>query len=344
MPRLISARTTWRLLRAGDLRARLRANRDGAAAIRLHLVAAAFDTGLLDALTDEEGTTAELARRLDVADESLVGSFLRAAAAGGLVMGGGVRPWHLSDRGRAVVEDDLVRATYEAFAGFHTALYREMKEQLRGGPARRDVVEQGGLIARISAAFEPFLLDVLSEAVAECRPRRVLDVGCGAGLQLAAMLEAAPEATGVGVDTDPDAAVLAEQTLVRRGVADRAEVLHADIRRPAEAGAILAGPFDFALLSNVVYYVPVGERVALLREVASLLRPGGVLLVVTTVATPQFVSRHFDLLLRAQEGRMELPEADALARQMTAAGLRPGPPRRVAPGAPLIALAATLPG
>jgi SAM-dependent methyltransferase len=50
----------------------------------------------------------------------------------------------------------------------------------------------------------------------------VLDIGCGAGLYLAAMLEAAPYATGIGVDADPDAAAL-------------------------------------ALLANVIYYVPVNS-------------------------------------------------------------------------------------
>ena len=37
MPRMISTRALWTLVRAGDFRARVRANRDGAAAIRLHL-------------------------------------------------------------------------------------------------------------------------------------------------------------------------------------------------------------------------------------------------------------------------------------------------------------------
>jgi hypothetical protein len=65
-----------------------------------------------------------------------------------------------------------------------------------------------------------------------------------------------------------------------------------------------------------------------------------VLLVVTTVATPQLVSRHFDLLLRAQEGRMELPDADELVAQLHEAGLRADAPQRIAPGSPLVAVRA----
>ena len=115
-------------------------------------------------------------------------------------------------------------------------------------------------------------------------------------------------------------------------------MLRTDVRAPAVEAA---GPFDLALMANVVYYLPVEERAALLAVVGALLAPGGTLLVVTTVATPQLFSRHVDLLLRAQEGEMALPDADALGIALRAAGLRPREPRRIAPGAPLVAVAAT---
>lgn len=338
MARLSRARTLLTLLRSGDLRTRLRVTRDGQAAIRLGLGAAALDTGVLDALAGGPATTAELARRVGAAGEDLLAAFLRVLAAAGLAREEGGR-WSLAAGGRAVVDDDLVRASHEAFAGFHTGLYRELGPVLAGGPRRRDVVEQGGVIARVSAAFEPFVDAVLRETVAAGAPRRVLDVGCGAGLQLATMLAAAPGAEGVGVDTDEDAAALARRTLADRGLAERARVLRADVRDLAAES-----PFDLVLLANVVYYVPVGERVALLRSLAELLAPGGTLLVVTTAATPQLVSRHFDLLLRAQQGAMELPDADVLVGQLREAGLEPAAPRRIAPGTPLVAVSAVRPG
>jgi len=294
---------------------------------------------VLDALTGGPTATSDLARRLGTPEEDLLAAFLRVLVSVGLVGEDGGR-WSLSAGGRALVDDDLVRATHEAFAGFHTGLYRELGPLLAGGPRRRDVVEEGGVIARVSAAFEPFVDDVLRETVAAVAPRRVLDVGCGAGLQLATMLEAAPGAEGVGVDTDADAAVLAGRTLADRGLAGRARVLRGDVRDLAGG---TEDPFDLVLLANVVYYVPVGERVLLLRSLAELLTPGGVLLVVTSVATPQLTSRHFDLLLRAQEGAMELPDTGVLVGQLVEAGLEPAAPRRIAPGIPLIAVAAVRP-
>jgi SAM-dependent methyltransferase len=262
-------------------------------------------------------------------------------AAAGLVTGEGT--WRLTRFGRAVLGDDVVRATYEGFGGYHTELYRDLPALLRGGPGRRDTVEQGEVIARLSAALYPLIRDLLVRTVTERRPRRVLDIGCGAGLHLAAMLEAAPDATGIGVDADPDAAALARRTLTERGLADRASVEAVDIQEllgAARAGA-LTDSIELALLANVIYYVPVDERVELLRAVARLLAPGGALVVVTTVAGPQLFSRHLDLVLRAQEGRMELPAVDVLLGQLREAGLQPNRPERIGPpGAALNAVTA----
>jgi SAM-dependent methyltransferase len=344
MSRFIEAPALWKVLRTGDLRARLRATRDGIAAIRLHVAGAALATGVLDALAAGTASTGELARETGATEERLLDTFLQVVASAGLIRGGGDdRPWRLTSRGRAVVDDPLVRASYEGFPGLHTALYRDLRPLLAGGPRRRDIAESGELIARLSGGFEPLVLGALTRAVAEHDSRRVLDVGCGAALELAAMLAAAPQAEGVGLDIDAGAVELAGRTLASRGLTGRARVLQLDVRE-ASAHPSLARPFDFALLANVLYYLPVPERVAFLRTVAELLAPRGVLFLVTTVAAPQFFSRHFDLLLQAQEGQMELSDADTLADQLRQAGFAPGPAKPVALGTPVVTLAAVRAG
>jgi predicted O-methyltransferase YrrM len=342
MARTPRARALVEVLRAGDLPARLRAAWTGLTGVRLQLIAAALDLGLLDALAEGPAGTEQLAGRLGAADPDLLAAYLRVLAAAGLVTGEG--PWRLTRSGRAVVGDDVVRASYEGFGGYHTELYRDLPALLRGGPARRDTAGSGEVIARLAAAVHPLVRDLLVRTVTERRPRRVLDIGCGAGLHLASVLEAAPDATGTGVDVDPDAAALARRTLSERGLADRARVEVVDVREALATGrpGVLPDGVDLALLANVVYYVPVDERVDLLRAVARLLAPGGAVVVVTTVAGPQLFSRHLDLLLRAQEGRMELPDVDVLLGQLREAGLQPGSPVRIGPpAAALSAVTAT---
>src|SRR4051812_12845640 len=154
MARLISSRALVQLLRAGDLRARLRATQDAQAAIRLQVVSAALATGVLDALAEAPSTTAELATRTGATDVDLLEAFLRVAAAGGLLRRDGVR-WRLARAGRAVVEDDLVRASYEGFGGFHTDLYRQLHPVLAGGTRRRGAAGRGQGVARGAAGFGP---------------------------------------------------------------------------------------------------------------------------------------------------------------------------------------------
>jgi 2-polyprenyl-3-methyl-5-hydroxy-6-metoxy-1,4-benzoquinol methylase len=330
------ARTVVRLARAGSLPARLRSIRDGQAAIRVATVGAALESGVLDALL-EPRTTTELAGDLAVTDVALLEAFLDALGAARLVRTGAAGH-RLTRRGRAVLDDDVVRAAYEGFSGYHTGLYRDLAVQLRGGPARSDVARHGDVIARLSRAFEPLVHDALAVEVERLRPARVLDVGCGDGTNLEHMLRAAHEAEGTGIEVDPVAARLAEDRLVRAGLAGRGRVLAMDVRGVLADPARLGGPVDLALLANVIYYLPAAERADFLHDVAALVRPGGTIMVISTVAEPTAFSRHFDLLLRAQEGRMSLPTARDLTGYLTAAGLELTGTRRLTPGDPLHAV------
>ena len=316
----------------------LRAARDGLAAVRLGVGAAGLSTGVLAALRDGPASTGALRDRLGLAADGLLEPWLRVLQAHGLVRASSAG-WSLSRRGRRLLDDEVVRSAYEAFAGFHTDLYRGLPAQLGGGPARRDVAERGETIAQLTRAMEPVLHEALVTAVRDVRPARVLDVGCGAGQNLAALLAAAPGAQGTGIEVDEVVADVADRLLAQRGLAGRARVLRGDVAALAARGEA-GGPYDLALLANVVYYLPPGERVPLFRALAALLSDGGAVLITTTAATPDPFSRHFDLLIRSQGLGMELPEPDALRAQLAEAALRPEPVRRLAPGQPLVAVLA----
>jgi predicted O-methyltransferase YrrM len=334
MSRLVA---TTKLFRGGGL-PWLRVARDGLAAIRVAVGAAGLSTGVLECLRDGPADTASVRARLGLDDGGLLEPWLRVLQGHGLVRAsaGG---WSLSRRGRRLLDDEALRGAYEGFADFHTGLYRELPAQLHGGPPRRDIEERGETIAQLTRAMEPVLHEALVAAVREVSPVRVLDVGCGAGQNLAAMLAAGPAAEGTGIEVDEGVADIAERLLVQRGLAGRARVLRGDVMALAARGEA-GGSYDLALLANVVYYLPLAERVPLFRALAELLSEGGALLVTTTAATPDPFSRHFDLLLRAQGEGMELPEVEPLRRQLAEAGLRPGPARRLVPGQPLVAVMA----
>jgi predicted O-methyltransferase YrrM len=326
-----------RLARAGDVRSRLTAARDGQAAVRVAAVAAGLRTGLLDLLDQGPASTSALATRGGWSDQSLLTSFLLMLSELGLVRGSRSQ-WQLARRGRAVLADDVVRAMYEAFDGYHTGLYRELEEQLSGKHGRRDVAERGELIARLSRAMDPFVTDFLHSQLQEAQPRTVLDIGCGSGSHLVHMLRMAPDATGTGIETDPAAAGLARTRLADESLSHRARIVEGDVRQVLGSET---ESFELVLLANMIYYLPADERLPLLRAVAERVAHGGTVVVVTTALTDAVFSRHFDLLLRAQAGDMGLPSVADLSDQLRAAGLTPGRPRRIALGEPLTAVPAT---
>lgn len=97
----------------------------------------------------------------------------------------------------------------------------------------------------------------------------VLDVGCGTGTGLALYADAGCAVVGIDVS-----AAMLEQAAARLG--DRAE-LH----------LVAAGPmpfadnrFDLATVSMVIHEVPEQERLALVQEMARVLKPGGRLVVI----------------------------------------------------------------
>ncbi|WP_297622699.1 class I SAM-dependent methyltransferase [Nocardioides sp.] len=279
----------------------------------------------------------ELAANRGWPDASLVEAALQSFASHRLVEKHRGR-WRIANRGRRLLNDELTRAAYEAFSTYHTGLYRDLEEVLACGGGRMDVKKDGDLIARLSRFMDEFVFAELDRLVAERSPRRLLDVGCATGTHVRRVLEAAPSASAVGVEADPAAAALARLSLEVGDVGDRAEIVDTDVERflrerPGET-------FDFVLLANVIYYAPIRDRAVLLRALADRLNEDGRLVVVTTFLSDDAFSRHFDLLLRSQDGALELPDTDVLCGQLREAGLVPRAPRRIAAGQPLIAVVA----
>ncbi len=103
------------------------------------------------------------------------------------------------------------------------------------------------------------------------RTRRICDMGCGPGATAIAEAKACPDAEIVGIDISP--AMIANG---KRNVAACTEDVRGRIDLRVEDAARLPfpdGSFDVVTGHSFLYLVP--HRVAVLREVVRLLRPGG---------------------------------------------------------------------
>ncbi|MDD4138003.1 MAG: methyltransferase domain-containing protein [Methanoregula sp.] len=120
----------------------------------------------------------------------------------------------------------------------------------------------------------PFFRDIKEESfriVSRTVPERVLDAGCGAGSDLAALTGLLP-ATSQAVGLDASASLLAtaaERTTPHR---DRCVLIQGDLTNiPCRSGV-----FDACRIDRVLQHIHEPERV--IRELARVTRPGGTLI------------------------------------------------------------------
>lgn len=156
--------------------------------------------------------------------------------------------------------------------GFERAerLQRFLERRIAGAPVGRILGRSGfyGLDLLVTADVLDPRADtetLVNAALDFAKVRRwtqpeILDLGIGSGAILCALLDALPDATGIGVDLSPSACGIAQANLARCGLAKRSSILCGNW---AEA---LVGTFDL-IVSNPPY-IALTERSELAQEVA----------------------------------------------------------------------------
>jgi len=121
---------------------------------------------------------------------------------------------------------------------------------------------------------EHTLLEILPQGV-----RRVLDLGCGDGRLLALVLEAQPQAVGIGIDFSPTMLQGARERFA--GTANVTIIEH-DLDRPLPE----IGRFDAVVSSFAIHHCDHERKRDLYKEVFQRLEPGGVFCNLEHVASP----------------------------------------------------------
>jgi SAM-dependent methyltransferase len=130
----------------------------------------------------------------------------------------------------------------------------------------------------------------------------ILDLGCGTGSLVVALLEALPDARVVGVDLDPTLLLLAAHRLAAFG--DRAQIVQADLRS-ADWGAGIPKHFDAVVSATALHWLNPDQLAGLYGQIAAMLGPGGLFLNADHVASEnpiiqQTWSKHRSETLAAQ--------------------------------------------
>jgi SAM-dependent methyltransferase len=138
---------------------------------------------------------------------------------------------------------------------------------------RWDVQQQGHLPDREDRFAT--LIDAVQEAAGRTDPL-VLDLGCGPGSLSVRLLDRIPGATVVAVDADP---LLLELGRAAYGQRAGLRFAESDLRTPGWAAALgLDRPADAAVSTTALHWLPGPALRAMYAELATVLRPGGLLL------------------------------------------------------------------
>jgi SAM-dependent methyltransferase len=100
---------------------------------------------------------------------------------------------------------------------------------------------------------------------------RVLELGCGTGINLLAMAQLFPEAKFIGVDLSKAQIEIAERAAKESGLGN-SQFLHGDL---AELGEEI-GTFDYIIAHGVYSWIPDSKKEALLRVCKQRLLPNGI--------------------------------------------------------------------
>jgi SAM-dependent methyltransferase len=151
------------------------------------------------------------------------------------------------------------------------------------------------------------LIDAVEEGTGRNDPL-VLDIGCGPGSLSIRLLGRLPGATVIGIDADPVAL-----TLARAAYQDvpGLRLVDEDLRVPGWSRRLgLSRPLDAAVSTTALHWLPEPDLRASYAELASVLRPGGLLLngdhfSVDAKQTPTLA--RLDLALRQREDLRRFP-------------------------------------
>ena len=155
------------------------------------------------------------------------------------------------------------------------------------------------------------LIDAVEEGTERTDPL-VLDIGCGPGSLGVRLLARLPRATVIGIDADP-----VSLTLGRAAYRDVPGLRFADLdlRIPGWSAQLgLNRAPDAAVSTTALHWLPEPDLRALYAELASVLRPGGLLLDgdhfrLDTKESPTLA--RLDLALRQREDRRRFPRGHA---------------------------------
>lgn len=313
--------------------------KDWQASVRMNFIFAAYESGLLKALS-QPCDRKTLIAKLQIERPALLDALLEVGTATKELATKNDKFFIKGKRSKAItdVNGDMLAAIIQASVTYYSDAYKNATARMLGEELGGNLDEIGDIVARFSKMTEPIIKDFLASEVRGKDPMRVLDVGCGSGFLLRSVFEINGNANGIGLDIDKTVVDQAKNNINAWGLTDQFEIHHGNISSFSEQ----AGPFNLITLINILYYFNKKDRKELIDNLKKRLSPNGVLMIVMNFHSKgkDIGAANLNVVNNSLQGLTPLPSLNEIRSMLKQCGLSKIKMHRFMPGSTFLGLAA----
>ncbi len=173
--------------------------------------------------------------------------------------------------------------------------------------------EEGREIIRSMNAHHRELSEWALSFIADAAPARILDIGCGGGMQMALMRDMFPDADMTGLDHSPEAVIAASEANSDAKASGKCRVIEGSVERLPFGNE----SFDLVTAFETYFFWPNLE--SSISEACRAVAPGGMILVVSE-SYPNLLFRRINERNRRLYG-VNVVENDRMRSMLEAAGM-----------------------
>jgi len=313
--------------------------KDWQASIRINFIFAAYELGLLKALS-QPCSRNNLVDKLKIKRLELFDALLDVGLASKELAVKNEKFFIKGKRSKAIVDanGDMLAAIIQASVTYYSDAYKNAAARMYGGELGDNLNEIGEIVARFSKMTEPIIKHFLASLVRGKNHMSVLDVGCGSGFLLRSVYELNSNANGIGLDIDEAVVDQAKNNIETWGLAERFEIHHGNISSFSDK----TGPFDLISLINILYYFNEEDRFDLINRLCDRLGPNGILVIVMNFHSKgkDVVAANLNVVNSSLKGLTPLPDVDEIKLLLKRCGLSKIKIHQFLPGSSFFGLAA----
>ncbi|CAB5152653.1 hypothetical protein D3OALGA1CA_4713 [Olavius algarvensis associated proteobacterium Delta 3] len=313
--------------------------KDWQASIRINFIFAAYESGLLKALS-QPCSRRNLVEKLQIKRLELFDALLEVGLATKELAVKNEKFFIKGKRSKAIANanGDMLAAIIQASVTYYSDAYKNAAARMYGEELGDNLNEIGEIVARFSKMTEPIIKDFIASLVRGKNHMSILDVGCGSGFLLRSVYELNSNVNGIGLDIDEAVVDQAKNNIKTWGLAEKFEIHHGNISSFSEK----AGPFDLISLINILYYFKEEDRFDLMNNLCERLAPNGILVIVMNFHSKgkDVAAANLNVVNNSLKGLTPLPDIDEIKSLLEQCGLSKIKIHQFMPGSSFLGLAA----